>query len=192
MDAQEARWESMIRGLRGGDDDVTRDFCEQYGAALERVADRNLQTRLRRRFDPEDVVQSAFRTFLRRASGGQFQLPDSESLWRLLCSITLNKVREQARLQLRQKRTPKREVRLKAGADSVGVTPKAPGPAPEEIAEFAEQFEQLMGSLNEEERRVVDLKLEDCTQAEVAERLGTSERTVRRILKRIETRFLDL
>ena len=169
-----------------------REFCEHYGAALERVANRNLQTRLRRRFDAQDVVQSAFRTFLRRASGGQFQLSDSESLWRLLCAITLTKVREQARLQLRQKRTPAREVRLKAESESVGVAPHAPGPTPAELVEFREQFEHIIASLDEDERRVVELKLEDCTQAEVAERLGTSERTVRRVLKRIETRFAEL
>jgi len=53
---------------------------------------------------PEDLVQSACRTFLRRAQIGQFRLADSEELWRLLCAITLTKVREQTRFHMRQKR----------------------------------------------------------------------------------------
>ena len=46
-----------------------------------------------------------------------------------------------------------------------------------------------MASLDEEERRFVDLKLQQCTNLEVAARLGCSERTVRRILKRVQSRL---
>jgi len=185
-------WDRVIRGLREGDDGIVEEFCRQYGPALERLAQKNLQPQLRRRFDPEDAVQSAFRTFFRRAAGGQFRLPDSESLWRLICAITLTKVRERARLELRQKRTPQREVPIDTSpTESTGPTqsPADGGPTPVEMAQFSEFFEQLLVSLDEEERKVVELKLQDFTQLEVAERLGSSERTVRRILKRIEARL---
>ena len=39
------------------------------------------------------------------------------------------------------------------------------------------------------ERQVVVLKLEECTNEEIAERLGSSERTVRRILKRVQSQL---
>ena len=45
------------------------------------------------RVDPEDIVQSVFRTFFRRASEGQYQVPSGEELWKLLLAISLNKVR---------------------------------------------------------------------------------------------------
>ena len=38
------------------------------------------------------------------------------------------------------------------------------------------------------ERQIVELKLQDYTNTEVAEQVGCSERTVRRILKRIQAR----
>ena len=114
MSAEEEYWDHLIRGLRNGDRNVVYDFCQRYGASLERLAAKHLPAGLRRHVGPEDVVQSACRTFLRRTQGGEFQLADSEDLWRLLCAITLTKVREQARFHLRQKRGVDQEVALEA------------------------------------------------------------------------------
>jgi RNA polymerase sigma-70 factor (ECF subfamily) len=190
----EERWTRLIQGLRAGDGKVAAEFCAQYGGLLQRLAEKNMPPGLRRRVGPEDVVQSVCRTFLRRAQGGEFQLGDSESLWRLLCAITLTKVREQARFHLRQKRGLNQETDLNAasGQDSgVRFQPVAGGPTPAEAAEFADQFAQLLKSLDDEERQLVDLKLQDCTNDEAAARMGRSERTVRRILKRVQTRLVQ-
>ena len=79
------------------------------------------------------------------------------------------------------------EVSLDA-ADSGRLSPDH-GPSPEEAAIFADSFEHLLASLTEEERRVVELRLEDHTQDEIARELACSERTVRRMLMRIEARL---
>jgi RNA polymerase sigma factor (sigma-70 family) len=192
MNAEEPdRWQRLIQGLRTGDDRIVGEFCEQYGDRLHRLADKNLAPGVRRRVGPEDVVQSACRTFLRRAKGGQFELEDSESLWRLLCAITLTKVRAQVRFHMREKRGLNREEAL-APADESGETEidaADPQPNPAEAAEFADFFEQLLTGLDDQERQVVDLKLQQLTNEEVAARLGTSERTARRILKRVQSRL---
>ena len=192
MGEDEDRWPRLIRGLREGDRQVVREFCEQYGTLLHELADKHLAGPLRRRVGPEDVAQSACRTFLRRAQAGEFRLEDSESLWRLLCAITLTKVREQARFHQRRKRGLDRERPLApdgSPGDAAPFEPAAPGPTPAEAAEFADQFQQVMASLDEEERRLVDLKLQQYTNDEAAERLGCSERTVRRLLKHVRSRL---
>src|SRR4051794_1021719 len=104
MPNEEDRWQRLITGLRQGDALIVREFCDQYAGALQKLAGRHMTAALQRRLDPEDVVQSVCRTFLRRVQVGQFRLADSESLWQLLCAITLTKVREQTRFHLRQKR----------------------------------------------------------------------------------------
>ena len=181
-------WERTIQGLRHGDRLIVEEFCQRYGAALERLAAKHLPAGLQRRVGPEDVVQSVCRTFLRRTQGGEFHLNDSEDLWRLLCAITLTKVREQARFHLRQKRGVNQEASaVSADAMASVFHPAAPGPTPAEAAEFADQFEQIIASLDDEERQVVDLRLQECTAEEMARRMGCSERTVRRILKRVQT-----
>jgi RNA polymerase sigma-70 factor (ECF subfamily) len=176
------RWDRLIAGLRAGDKDASREVCALYGESLERIAARRLPGALRARVGPEDVVQSVCRTFFRRARGGEFQLADTEALWRLLCAITLTKVRAQARHHLRQKRGLDRET----DAADEGAAVAAPGPTPAQAAEFADQFQHLLSGLDAEAQAVVDLKLQDFTQAEIADRLGCSERTVRRVLKRLQ------
>jgi RNA polymerase sigma factor (sigma-70 family) len=182
----------LIQGLREGNPQTVQEFCERYGPLLQQLADKHLPEGLRRRVGPEDVVQSACRTFLRRAQAGEFQLKDSESLWRLLCAITLTKVHEQARFHRRHKRGLDREVPL-TSLSPEGVAgslePIDSRPSPAEAAEFKDQFEQLMASFEDEERQLVDYKLQEYTNLEVAARMGCSERTVRRILKRVQTRL---
>ncbi len=182
------RWQRLVDGLRTGDAHEVQRFCTQYGELLCRFADQRLPHRLRRRIGPEDVVQSVYRTFLRRARGGEFHLDDSAGLWRLLCAITLTKVREQERFHLRWKRGLDQEVPLgQTSGAGVGMhAPLAPGPSPAEAAEFADQFHQLIAGLADEERQIVDLKLQEFTNKEVAQRLSCSERTVRRLLKRVQ------
>jgi RNA polymerase sigma factor (sigma-70 family) len=197
MAEEEDRWQQLIRGLREGDQRAAQAFWDQYGGLLEQVANKHLPGGLRRRVGPEDVVQSACRTFLRRAQGGEFQLEDSAGLWRLLCAITLTKIREQARFHLRKKRGLDQEANMqKVGEGSAAEFPFADAkPTPAEAAEFADQFQQLLGSLDEEERAIVDLKLQEFTHEEVAKQLGCSERTVRRVVKRVQerlTRVFDL
>ena len=104
-----------------------------------------------------------------------------EDLWRLLCAITLRKVREHARFHLRQKRGVDREI---TGMDIRSVA-AAPGPLPDEAVAIAEEFERLLGSLDKEDRRIVEFKLQELSNLEVADALGCSERTVRRHLNRL-------
>jgi RNA polymerase sigma-70 factor (ECF subfamily) len=184
---EEDRWEKFILGLRDGDAQIMRDFCGQYGDRLQRLAEKRLGGKLGRRLDPEDVVQSAYRTFLRRAQGGEFQLGDSDSLWRLLCAITLKKLYHKARANRRQRRDYGREVDLAAASEEGGgFEPVDRQPLPDQEAAFADQFEQLIASLDDEEQQVVSLKLQGFTNEEAAERMGSSERTVRRIVKRLQ------
>ncbi len=189
MTSQDDQWDAMIRGLRGGDAGVLSEFFRRYGPALERVAAKAIEPGMRRRFGPESIAQSVCRTFMRRAKDGAFELTDGDRLWQLLCAIALTKVREKARFHLRHKRGVDREVSLDAG-DSGQLSPDQ-GPSPEEAAIFADSFEHLLASLTDEERRVVELRLEDHTQDEIARELACSERTVRRMLKRIEARLIE-
>ena len=178
-DADEA-WRALLAGVRVGDDRACQDFWDQYGPLIEKVAERHLAAGVRRRVGPESVMLSACRTFFRRAQGGEFDLPDAESLWRLLCAITVNKVRLKTRFHLRKKRGLQSEEHPDQPPDV-----PANSPAPEEELEFNDELEKLIAEFNEEERRVLDLKLQQFTNDEIAEKLGCSERTVRRMMKRL-------
>ena len=192
MSMSQENWDELVQGLRAGDESVVRRFWDEYGPALERIIDGRIAGNLRRRVGPEDIVQSACRTFFRRVRRGEFQLPDADSLWRLLCAIACTKVREQARFHAQQKRGVDRERHLdslSAGGASPAYDVAAGQARPSEMLVFAEELQHLLQQLDEDECRVVELRLQDCTNDEIAERLGCSERTVRRLVKRIQTRL---
>ena len=190
MNLDEAELTRMIAGLRTGDGRAMQDFWDQYGAMLERLADRNLAPGLRRRLGPEDVVQSVCRTFLRRAKEGQFQLDTGGELWRLLCAITLTKVREKTRHHMRQKRGLQNEVALNASDESGrDASPASPQPGPVAEAEFADLMQAALAVLSEEERQMLELRIQGFRHEEIAEQLRCSVRTVGRILTRVQTQL---
>jgi RNA polymerase sigma-70 factor (ECF subfamily) len=120
---------------------------------------------------------------------GRLDLRKHQQIWPLLCAITLNKVRMQIRYQLQDKRHPGREVQLgPAGTESTQIGPlevAEEGLDPQEAVAFAEQLERILGRLDDEQRQIIELRLEGCNGEEIADRLNISTRTVRRITNRI-------
>ena len=195
MDEGQQEWQSWVRQLVDGDEQVAGEFWELYGLRLQKLADNQLNTRFQRRIGADDIAQSACRTFLRRAQEGQFDLADSEGLWRLLCAITVTKVRWYVRFHQRKKRALDREENVGSGGDDRSrptFEAAANDPTPQEAAQFADEFEKLLDGLDDEEQQLVQLKLEQCTNQEIADRLECSERTVRRILKRVQSRLQQI
>ena len=186
----ESHSKEWLNQLMEGEEEVVRDFWNQYGDRLEKLAGRQLNPKMQRRVQADDVVQSACRTFFRRAEAGQFKLDESESLWRLMCAIVVNKARMKIRFHLQEKRGVNHEEE-QSNEDrpvDIGVSES---PTPDAIAEFNDQFEFIMNALDEEEKQIIQLKLEDLTNEEIAERMDCSERTVRRIFSRIRSRLID-
>ena len=193
MDNQ--NWDELIKGLRNGDQDACSEFWNQYGPMLQGVAQNHLSERLQRRVGSDDVVQSACRTFFRRISEGQFDVPDADALWRLMCAITLTKARRAARDHSRQKRGMQAEQYIDAASDqsnapSYQLTGNTPSPL--DAAAFSDQMDQLLSRLNPQECQVLDLKLQNHTNDEIAAEMGCSERTVRRITAQIKERWSAL
>lgn len=181
-------WDALVVGLRAGEAGAVRKFWDEYGPQLHEVADRRLAPALRRRVGAEDVVQSVCRTFLRRVQGGELVLEDAERLWHLLCAIAIAKTREQARFHGREKRNVHRGVGLEP-AEAGDLVDPLPSP---EAAAIASEIEGQIDALGEDERQIVLLKIADLTNEEIAERLGCSERTVRRLIQKARDQLADL
>ncbi len=189
------QWDQMINGLRDGDQEACSDFWNKYGPMLQGVAQKQLSDRLQRRVGSDDVVQSACRTFFRRVSSGQFELPDADALWRLMCAITLTKARRAARDHSRLKRGMAKEQYLDSSpTDSVGKRVELPGneQTPLDAAEFSDQMDKLLSNLSPQECVVLDMKLQNHTNDEIASHMNCSERTVRRLHNQIRARWSTL
>ena len=84
---------SLIRSVRDGDGTAADGLFEKYQSKLNGLANRGLGGDLSGRLDAADITQSVFRTFFRRVSNGQYDVPQGETIWKLLTVIALNKIR---------------------------------------------------------------------------------------------------
>src|SRR5271155_4018279 len=80
-----ARW-------RAGDSRAEDELFSRYTSQLIAMARRHISAQFARRFDAEDIVQSAYRCFWAAARADKVVLGRSGDLWRLLATITLRRV----------------------------------------------------------------------------------------------------
>lgn len=180
--------------LRRQDPEAAAAVFHRYRLRLIGLARKRLDGRLRRKLDPEDVVQSVFRTFFRRLGEGQFDLGGWDSLWSLLTCVTVRKCGSWNDFFHAQVRNIEREAGPAAGGDNPGeswrVFDREPGP--EEALVLAETVEQILKVLNEREQQVVVQSLLGSDVAEVSQAVGYSESKVYRVLRHVRRRLEQL
>ncbi len=182
----------LMSRLRGGDDDAAAAVFTRFARRLAGLARRHLDTHIRQKVDPEDVVQSAYKSFFVRFGDGQLAVVDWDNLWGLLTLLTVRKCADRAEYYRAQKRAVSREISADAsGKDGGGPwwTAIDREPSPDEAAAMAETVERLLADLDEHERPVVELTLEGYSTEEISRHLGRSERTVRRLRERVRKRL---
>jgi RNA polymerase sigma-70 factor (ECF subfamily) len=179
-----ARW-------RNGDRLAGEELFSRYTEQLLALARRQLSPRLAPRFDPEDVVQSAYRSFCAGVADGRFLLQRSGDLWRLLAKITLHKLYHQVAHHTADKRSIAREQLFATASqlDNLDAEIVARGPSPVDVAIAAEELESILRKVRPPDRRIVELRLQGCTNTEVAAAVDRSDRWVRRVLEQLEQRL---
>jgi RNA polymerase sigma-70 factor (ECF subfamily) len=172
--------EFLVR-LRARDGDAAREIFQRFTGQLVALAARRLDGGLRAKVDPEDVVQSAYKSYFRRYAEGPPDVGGWDGLWGLLAVITVRKCSDRATHHRAQRRDGAREAASPAGGSEGAPWPDAPGrePTPLEAAVLAETVDQLLAGLDDDDRPVVELSLQGYTTREISERLGRAERTVR-------------
>lgn len=171
--------DDWFQRLAQGESEAVAEFWETFGEPLRRVAQRQISSSLAQRVDPEDIVQSACRTFFRRAGQGEFDCRHHDDLWRLMLTITLNKARMQARHHARARRN----INAQRPLDAEPMVNRYEN-AIEEI-DFSDFLNNIFERLDEENSDILQRLLEGQTQEQIAVERGCSERTVRRMKSRI-------
>ena len=170
--------------LRAGDEGAAREVFSAYVDRLLRLARERISARLARRVDPEDVVQSVFRTFFSHAREGRFILTEQDDLARLLISITVRKTLRQIAFHRAAKRDAGLETEVPAAAED-SPEPRALAPSPEVAVAFVDQLEHFLSRLRPRDRTVLEMRLQGYRSEEIAREMGTSDRFVRRALGHI-------
>lgn len=164
----------LLNRLEDGCEDAATELYHRYADRLIRLADRKSSEKVLHRVGAEDIVQSVFRTFFRRAATGHYRLPDGDELWKLFLVISLNKIRTKAGFHQAKKRDVSRTQTLgdyqPAGADTTA-----------EILRLT--IEELISGLPEKHQGVVRDRISGYEVQEMSSRHNLSRRTVERILQ---------
>lgn len=176
----------LLKQFRNGEIDASTELYMKYAGRLIGLTMRKSGADLARQVDPEDIVQSVFRTFFRRVEDGQYDVPEGEEIWKLLLVIALNKIRAVATYH----KAAKRDIR------------RTEGNVPAEIyASFSDNrddvalvslqmvIDEMMEDLLEVNRRIVMMRIQGFELAEIASHVHRSKRTVERVLQDFRSRL---
>jgi len=191
MTAKNDSFAEWVAGLRARDDAAAREVCQRFTGRLIALAQRQFHFALKHKVDPEDVVQSAFKSFFHRCGEGKLEVETWNGLWGLLTLITLRKCSNRVEYHRAQCRDAAREVAGPPGVEPEAPWPETAGrePTPLEAAVLNETVEQLFSSLDEKQRPVLELSLQGYTTREISEQLGRAERTVRLLREGVRKRL---
>jgi RNA polymerase sigma-70 factor (ECF subfamily) len=190
--SSDASFGDLLARLRAGDPDAAAAVFHRFAHRLIGLARRHLDRRLLAKVDPEDVIQSVFKSFFLRYAEGQFDLGGWDSLWSLLTRITLRKCGRWAERFLSRARNIHHEVSPPPEGSAADWEALAGDPTPAEAAMLAETVEAVLRDLQGRDRDIVALGLQGYSAVEISARLGRPERTVYRVLGRVKKRLQQM
>ncbi len=171
---------SLLRHLQRGSEEAATALYQRYAQRLRALTQAQCSAELARRVDVEDIVQSVFGSFFRRAGQGCYDVPAGEELWKLFLVIALHKIRDQGK----HHRAAKRDVRRTTGGEGLDQSLAARG-TDGDCAFLQLTIDEALERLPPQHRTVAELRLQGYEVAEIARETARSKRTVERILQEI-------
>lgn len=173
----------LVALIQQGDDDAATKLYERYAARLKLFADRQMSQGIRRVFEPEDIVQSAFRSLFRGVSAGSFDAPEGRSLWSLLAVIAINKVRRKA---TRDRSVAAVSLEGSSNSNSADCVQDAMSPE-----QFESSLVEAIESLQPLEQEVVRLRVQGYSVEEISDCLQRSCRTIERMFQSVRAKLAE-
>jgi RNA polymerase sigma-70 factor (ECF subfamily) len=194
-----------------GTESAADELDSRYRQRLCALVEREMNQRFRRREDPEDVVQSVFRTFFRRTARGEFTIEHPGALWRLLRQIARRKILKHGEYHGAERRHPDKEDRVEVEqlaarsttasearllgdvleAVLAGVQPLESGVFRLQLCGYTirEIVDIVIGTLERPYPEILQLRLQGHSENEIAQKLGCGREAVRYRLKRMTERL---
>ncbi|HMO12929.1 MAG TPA: sigma-70 family RNA polymerase sigma factor [Pirellulaceae bacterium] len=160
------------------------EIVQQHADHLVNVVRRNMPNRLKRRLDPEDIVQSVFRSYFRRRDHSGLEADSVQDVGRFLVAMTLNKVRNAIAYHQRQRRDVRQEITFSGETREPEIS--IDDWNSEHVAILADLLERILQGLPDIHREMVLLRMSGESIATIADRVERSQRTVIRVLSGLD------
>lgn len=165
--------EQLLAAYRAGDEVAATTLFERYYQRLLGLIRRQSSWRLKQAEGSMDVAQSVLRSFFGQLRGERIEVMEDQSLWPLLVTIALNKVRNRGKFWQRARRDLARAQSLDGQRD-----PLETGPSPGDVAALSDLVERLLEPFSDRRRRIIEQILAGHAVREIAAEVGATERTV--------------
>jgi RNA polymerase sigma factor (sigma-70 family) len=176
----------LMSRLSGGSEDAARELLDRYGEHILRVVRRKLSRELRSKFDSVDFVQAVWASFFAGAPR-QRRFDHPQALMAFLVTLAQNKVVDAVRQRMQTKKYDvNRERPLEDGSVAAaqgGLAARQPTPSQEAVAN--DEWRRLLAELPDRYHRMLVLLREGHTQKDIARELNVNEKTIRRVLEKL-------
>jgi RNA polymerase sigma-70 factor (ECF subfamily) len=169
--------DTLLEKLANGEPGAAERVFREYEPFLRAMVRRRLTPMLRAKFDSMDVVQSVWADVLQGYREVGWQFNDPEHLRAFLARVTYNHFATHCR---RNRGALEREQSLHE--DDAPAEAASGQPRPSQVAQADELWATLMDLCPPAHRPILELKWQGVPLAEIAERTGLHESSVRRIL----------
>ena len=142
---------------------------------------------LAHRFDPDDVLQSVFRSFFEHAREGLYDIPAAGDLWPLLLVIALHKVRAYGKFHRAARRNIRREQGSSGDDTASGAVDRMESSEPQPLIRL--MAEETLEQMPPQYHQIMRWRLEGYDHAEIASMAGRSKRSVERIFQECRAIF---
>lgn len=176
-------FEGLISEARNGSELAAKILVERYQPHVLSVIRRKMHRDMRQKFDSQDFVQAVWVSFFRNR-GTLLEASDPGQLIGYLAAMARNKLLDETRRRLNtQKRDIRREQQLHPEINDAGARSDD---TPSQVAMANEAWARLIGGASERDRKIVVLRRNGERIDDIAEQLGVSSRTIRRVLTKLE------
>ena len=189
-DVTPAEFAALLSRAGEGDEAALQELIRQYEPKVRIVSRVLLGSALRPYLDSVDLAQSVHKSIVTGLKEQRFAVTGPDELIGLAITVLRRKAAKHWRHLQRQKRLSG-VTGGEGTADLTGVLTaiSCPGTDPAAEAEFRDQVVHLCAHLDESEKKILDLRLDGYTPAEIADRIGVSRVALRVRLTRLRQRL---
>ncbi|MCA9035304.1 MAG: sigma-70 family RNA polymerase sigma factor [Planctomycetaceae bacterium] len=188
FDSESASDEELLRQFEAGKEDAATGLYFRYARRLFGLIRHQMSPMLQRRVEADEIVQSVFRSFFRRARAGQYDVPEGNELWSLLLVMTLNKIRTKADYHTAQRRDVRKTSVQKT--QEIDRFASVAGAGDEEALVMLQLvIDDLLEHLQPQKAEMIRLRISGWEVQEIADQTKRSKRTVERTLQEFRDRL---
>jgi RNA polymerase sigma factor (sigma-70 family) len=180
----------LVTRVQLGDEDALAELTQRYEPEVRLAARVLLGRFLRTHLDSVDLVQSVHHTLMLGLRQNRFTLTTPQQLLGLAVTMVRRKIARHWRKLQRQQRLDIHAAETCAGQD-LRTCPHSTEPDPAQAAEYNDMLRHICSQMEERDRRVIDLRLQGYSTAEVARQLGLDADVLRVRLSRLRRRLRE-